>query len=123
MLLLSYACHFTTKESFVQASECQKRQGITLAPCRRCSCCEGMCLCARRGLWKLTSTMINFSDTMAETGFLVRPVCNCCTWLNSRTRRLFYLRCMHRAQLCLPYWLAAHTPFFCPASALPSFAV
>ncbi|KAK9833541.1 hypothetical protein WJX81_003669 [Elliptochloris bilobata] len=23
-----------------------------------------------RGLWKLTSTMINFSDTMAETGFL-----------------------------------------------------
>ena len=32
------------------------------------------CLCVRRGLWKLTSTMINFSDTMAETGFLARAL-------------------------------------------------
>ena len=46
------------------------------------------CLCDRRGLWKLTSTMINFSDTMAETGFLVRK-------FKSNPKTLLYLVLTH----------------------------
>ena len=48
----------------------------TLAPVAdgRHFTCMRECFCVRRGLWKLTSTMINFSDTMAETGFLVRAL-------------------------------------------------